>query len=557
MKSRKKKHEVTQTEEATLQTVSYQTRGRSNGKLGKDLTLNQGSPKNYLESTSRRTRTQQTREPCLASTPVHSSYADRVPKILESPVEAKQETKQSVEVRTPLKRPENESQRSRSTAKTRRKGIRYQQPRQVPKRQTRAKTKGCSETSSLPAERRRGRKKKISTQATAVQPLGCARPRFNLDSPEEAEQDVSSELSIELSHYEEQPPSLSPLIHEDEESDEEDEEFPSFYLQAAKKPPPITEGVFVWHKLRSYPFWPALVKSVNRKQKKASVLLIDDSILSRNKGFTVALKSLKPFDTEEEKELECKAREKHEAAIKWSLDLITDYRMKIACGSFSGSFIEYFSHDMSFPVRRKYPQAASDRLTITSDDTIEFSDDPMEDSVIKPQEEVSRRSKRLLPDRSQAAYNRANEKLVHFIVKQHKADKHLLAVIRGQQESKWLCLFLSASRRRYVPVYLEDGHQSDQVYSYLNELYKTAVASTPCQTKLKNVEQVPFYVLDVLFPEAIIFAIAGVDKVSMEEAEKKFSTGRPISNRERQELDQMIERYMMRKSLPSNTNKQL
>lgn len=50
----------------------------------------------------------------------------------------------------------------------------------------------------------------------------------------------------------------------------------------------------------------------------------------------------------------------------------------------------------------------------------------MEDSVIKPQEEVSRCSKRLLPDRSQAAYNRANEKVVQFIVKQRKADKHLL-----------------------------------------------------------------------------------------------------------------------------------
>lgn len=88
----------------------------------------------------------------------------------------------------PVQRPENESQRSRSTMKTRQKGIRYQQPRQVTKRQTRAKTKGCSETSSLPAERRRGRKRKRSTQATAVQPLGRARPRFNLDSPEEAEQ---------------------------------------------------------------------------------------------------------------------------------------------------------------------------------------------------------------------------------------------------------------------------------------------------------------------------------------------------------------------------------
>lgn len=103
VKSRKKKHEVTPTKEATLQTVSYQTRGRSSGKLGKDLTPNQGSPKNTLESASRRTRTRQTREPCLASTPVHSSYTDRVPKILESPVEVKQETKQSVEGLTPVK----------------------------------------------------------------------------------------------------------------------------------------------------------------------------------------------------------------------------------------------------------------------------------------------------------------------------------------------------------------------------------------------------------------------------------------------------------------------
>lgn len=77
-------------------------------------------------------------------------------------------------------------------------------------------------------------------------------------------------------------------------------------------------------------------------------------------------------------------------------------------------------------MRRKYPQAASDRVDITYDETIDLLDDPMEESVIKPQEEVSRCSKRLLPDRSQAAYNRANEKLVHFIVKQRKADKHLL-----------------------------------------------------------------------------------------------------------------------------------
>lgn len=35
-------------------------------------------------------------------------------------------------------------------------------------------------------------------------------------------------------------------------------------------------------------------------------------------------------------------------------------------------------------------------------------------------------SKRLLPDRTHAAHNRANEKLVHFIVKKRMVEQHLL-----------------------------------------------------------------------------------------------------------------------------------
>lgn len=133
----------------------------------------------------------------------------------------------------------------------------------------------------------------------------------------------------------------------------------------------------------------------------------------------------------------------------------------VACGSFSGSFIEYFAHDMSefcyitfiimapqndslsnpaamvltmlftvgpgYPVRKKYPQAASERLTITSDTMMEEPcDDHKEDSFSEQQEEVSRTSKRLLPDRTHAAHNRANEKLVHFIVKQRMVEGRLL-----------------------------------------------------------------------------------------------------------------------------------
>lgn len=78
-------------------------------------------------------------------------------------------------------------------------------------------------------------------------------------------------------------------------------------------------------------------------------------------------------------------------------------------------------------MRRKYPQAASERLTIASDAMMEEPcDDHKEDSFNEQQEEVSKTSKRLLPDRTHAAHNRANEKLVHFIVKQRMVERRLL-----------------------------------------------------------------------------------------------------------------------------------
>uniref|UniRef100_A0A8C4HCW3 Uncharacterized protein n=2 Tax=Dicentrarchus labrax TaxID=13489 RepID=A0A8C4HCW3_DICLA len=275
-------------------------------------------------------------------------------------------------------------------------------------------------------------------------------------------------------------------------------------------------------------------------------------MIHKKKGFTVALKSLKPFDCKEANELVCKAKEKYEAAIEWSLDLIKDYSIRIGCGSFSGSFIEYFAHNMSYPVRRKYPEGESERLTISNDTMMEAPcDDHKEDSFREQQEEVSRSSKRLLPDRSHAAHNRANEKLVHFIVKQRMVERRLLAVIHGQQQSRWLRSFLSANRRRVVNIYLEDDQQLDQVYWYLNELYATAVATAPCLTEVKSMERVPF-VLDVLLPEAIIYAIAGVDNVSVKRAVEKYLKGRCISNRERQEFDLMIERQMRKKSQPQS-----
>ncbi|KAM9265608.1 PWWP domain-containing DNA repair factor 3A isoform 2-T5 [Morus bassanus] len=85
------------------------------------------------------------------------------------------------------------------------------------------------------------------------------------------------------------------------EEEEEDEELPS--VLSHQEPQSIEEGILVWCKLRRYPYWPAVVKSVKQKHKKACVLLIERNTNDKKKGFVVSLKNLKHFDCEERQDL--------------------------------------------------------------------------------------------------------------------------------------------------------------------------------------------------------------------------------------------------------------
>nr|XP_057945302.1 PWWP domain-containing DNA repair factor 3A-like isoform X2 [Doryrhamphus excisus] len=407
------------------------------------------------------------------------------------------------------------------------------QPRQLKKRPI------TNTQSTYPAAKRQcSRKQKKDTMNLQMDDTACQLPE-----PSGPRFDLKQDLSIEPSDHKEELPQLS---FQEETGDEE--ELPSFLMQTPKKASSIKEGVFVWCKYRHFPTWPALVKRVNHKTKKATILYIDELSIQKKRGFTVSLKSLKPFDCEGANENMSKYQEKYVGALEWSLELITDYIIRIACGSFSGSFLEYYAHDMSYPVRRKYPQSTSiSSDPMTNSQWGDQSEDGVNGVSGQEEEEASKCAKRLLPDRTHAAHNRANEKLVHFIVKQRMVEDRLLAVIRGQAPSRWLRYFQTSHRRRVVNIYLEDEQQLDQVYSYLNELYGTAVATVPYQDEVKFMERVPF-VLDVLLPEAITYAIAGVDNVSIEKAEEKYLKGRCISHRETQEFNLMIEHLISLKS---------
>ncbi|NWY34025.1 MUM1 protein, partial [Pheucticus melanocephalus] len=307
-------------------------------------------------------------------------------------------------------------------------------------------------------------------------------------------------------------PPLSPL------ADEEEENFPS--VLSHREPKFFEQGMLVWCKLRRYPYWPAVVKAVKRKHRRACVLFIDGTTNEKKKGFSVSLKSLKHFDCEEKQELIERAKENYSREIEWCLQLIQDYRIRVGCRSFTGSFLEYFAADISYPVRKEgyqsvvqmaFPNTGEEGAGESSSDT----------SPQKP-------PRKLLPDRTRAARDRENKKLVEFIVKTKGAEEHLLGILKSGKQSRWLKKFLNSSRYiTCVETYLEDEEQLDLVVGYLKEVYR--------EMDTKNLHQILGdgirFISDVLLPEAIICAIAAVDDIDYEKAEEKYIKGPPVSKR--------------------------
>ncbi|XP_017580977.1 PWWP domain-containing DNA repair factor 3A [Pygocentrus nattereri] len=436
-----------------------------------------------------------------------------------------------------------------------RKTMRSRKPRAPDRRATQQKEKRKKkeqDTCDEPSVKRQ-RKKGGAKAEPQDQPTHRVRPRFELhdcelQEPElkETEQNLSSDLSIELSLMEEPEMINHSLSLQEDEEEEDEEELPSFLEQTNNQPSSIREGQCVWYKLRKYPFWPAIVKSVNHKNKKASIVFIDNFLFDKKrlkKGFNVSLRTLKPFDCKEYDQLVDIAKERYGASFTWCLELISDYRIRIGCGSFAGSFFEYFADDISCPVRMRYSEGSSE-LAFPSQQLLSEEQDDEEEQAEEPDEEQNRQpdeghSKKLLPDRALAARNRANEKLVEFIVKKRGAENRLKAVISGQEPSKWLQALQSYSRS-VGGLYLEDDRQVDKVYSYLDKLCEAAVKTS---TRVENTDRIRF-ILDVLLPEAIIYAIAGVDRLSLDKAEEKYRRGPQHSNREREEFDMMIEQQM-------------
>ncbi|XP_062306677.1 PWWP domain-containing DNA repair factor 3A-like isoform X2 [Osmerus eperlanus] len=411
--------------------------------------------------------------------------------------------------------------------------------------------------------------------------------------------DPSSELTVT-------PPQSLPLKELQgqtvpaDSQDHDEEDLPRFCMQMEERA--LTKGVCVWCKVRGFPYWPAMVNCLYRKEKKAGVLFIDEFVFQKRRtlnGIKVALRNLKPFDGEETAELVDKARDRYGAAIDNCLELIRDYKIRIGCGSFSGSLVEYITDDISIPLRRLYlgspiknilkdHKSPVDHQNISSpctqdvhspDQEVHSPDQEVHSPYQKlhcPDQEVHSPYQKLhcpdqklhCPDQElhppdqavhppdqavhppdhavhpsdqelnscKAAHNRNNEKMVHFIVRERGLEGHLQAVISGSVLSKWLQAYKRRSRK-VVKTYIEDDEQLDQVFYYLKDVLEK---TSPSLSELEKIH----FILDVLLPEAVIHGISVVEGISVKKAEDKYMQWPFVSERERKEFDFMIAKQM-------------
>ncbi|KAM4708432.1 PWWP domain-containing DNA repair factor 3A isoform 1-T3 [Discoglossus pictus] len=373
---------------------------------------------------------------------------------------------------------------------------------------------------------KRNESSETDTEKVAIQP-GNTYTHDPIPQFEDEKGIASSELSMEIGSTENY--TLNPTWPE--EDTEEDEELPSVLLQQG--PASIEPGMFVWCKFHKYPYWPSVVKNVRRKDRKATVLFVEESLSNpsqKKKGISVSLRNLKPYDCAEKNQLLAEGREDYGESIDWCEAIISDYRIRMGCGSFSGSFTDYCTADISYPVRRELQQGKS-LMFFPSVDT----DHCESSSEVTPSK--SQPNRKVLPDRQRAARDRANERLVEFIVKTKQAESHILEILRGKKSSRWLRDFQASNRHiKCIETYLEDEEQVELVVGYLQALCEDVGSSAQ---KLMNKNQMGF-VLDVLLPEAVIFAISAIDKVNYEKAEKKYLEGPSVSKRERNLFEEQI-----------------
>ncbi|XP_075931303.1 PWWP domain-containing DNA repair factor 3A-like isoform X2 [Petromyzon marinus] len=331
--------------------------------------------------------------------------------------------------------------------------------------------------------------------------------------------------------------------------EEEEKPLPSLYASPGFFQPKKDD--LVWCKYQRCPYFPAVVKRVSKDKGRWRCVVLFFSLKMQSSAeklnaIGVTVKHIKPFNCREKYDLIAEAKKSYPREMDLYLELITDYWSKTVSGSGMGkTFIEYCKSEQSAPVWHGISSSPAEPFR-----DVPEAETAAEDDERRPDGDGRRGAespsaasveKRLLPDRQKILRRRCNERLLHAIVRRGVAERHLRRLLRGAVPSPRLLEF---RRRRRWPsewhaaLYLEDDAHVERLTLYLRELYERARAECAAEGRAAaaafhevDAFDLSQFILDVLLPEAITYALMATEDITWEQARIKFLNGPKCSRR--------------------------
>ncbi|XP_006824778.1 uncharacterized protein LOC102803790 [Saccoglossus kowalevskii] len=299
--------------------------------------------------------------------------------------------------------------------------------------------------------------------------------------------------------------------------DSDEDDLPDVLHTPAQNATRFEKDELVWVKFYRHPFWPAIIKSV--RKNKASICFLGYPLTRSSKGITVNTSKLKPFNCPNREEFINNGPQPDSIYYQVFKDCVQkadDYFRKRGLGS-AISVKEFFMEDitrvpMDLPFLNELPGTLVENQST--------------DEELKKDEESKSSCENTQPRRG-TAFLRRVQKLINFITKSKELEEMLIGVYHGTIPNRRHHVWHKGppSERKklkdnvFGPVIEE--YQQEALINHFQNLYKKCMAEDDSFVSIG-------YILEVWIPEALIFAIQKVDRLSKLEAIQKFNSDSSI-----------------------------
>ncbi|KAK7116216.1 PWWP domain-containing DNA repair factor 3B-like [Littorina saxatilis] len=340
----------------------------------------------------------------------------------------------------------------------------------------------------------------------------------------------------------------------DSDSDQDDLPDALFSSEASSAMP--VKGDPIWVKHRNHTFWPSLVLHSNPRTRKIQIIFLDDASGNgqrlRSKVYLkYNKKKVLPYNHEDRSKFEAAGKSLESPELRkgfqGALAEMVDYMTKRALGNTASCKVFLDEPPSSedeeetqesapdapsadpppvTPVPSKTPTNPSKRKKSRDEETEEESSNG----------DVSEKKKKVMtPAERRAMRKEKNQPLVDFICSREMKE-HLIKIYRGETVSERHSLFKQGhTQQRKIQTNssgpIDDEDQLETVVDFIGDCYLEM-----SQQKLPNMD----YLLWVMLPEAIIYALSKLKRCGRKKAAELFEKGIKLTKCEHLEIHHQL-----------------